>query len=77
VRLLSIDGITDPRNDRTDHDIEFSALYDLDDFPDTFQPHGEVTRGPAAIERELQLQQSILRELEGRQPYPAGLSAHT
>jgi hypothetical protein len=73
IRLLSVDGISDPRNDRTPHDDEFTALYDLDDFPDTFQPRDGVS-GSQAIEEELQLQQTILRELEGQQPYPAGLS---
>jgi hypothetical protein len=73
VRLYSIDGISDPRNDMTPHDNEFSALCNLEDFPDTFQPRGEAASGQAAIEEELELQQAILFELEGQQPYPAGL----
>jgi hypothetical protein len=73
IRLLSVDGISDPRNDRTPHNDEYTALYHLDDFPDTFRHRGEVDSGQIAIEEELKLQQTILRELEGQQPYPAGL----
>jgi hypothetical protein len=73
TRLLSLDGVTDPRNDRTIHDDDFAALHDLSGIAPTFLPTGDVSRSQHVIEEELTVQQTILRELEGNQPFPPGL----
>jgi hypothetical protein len=73
IRLLSLNGVTDPRNDRTIHDVEFATVLDLGGLPATFLPTGSVTSAQVTIESELTLQQQILRELEGTTPFPPGL----
>jgi hypothetical protein len=73
IRLLSLDGVTDPQNDRTIHDVEFATVLDLGGLPATFLPTGNVTSAQATIESELTLQQQIVRELEGTALFPPGL----
>ncbi len=73
IRLLSLDGVADPRNDRTIHDVEFATVLDLDGLPTAFLPTGSVTSAQATIESELTLQQQILRELEGTTQFPPGM----
>jgi hypothetical protein len=73
IRLLSLDGVSDPRNDRTIHDVEFAAVIDLDGLPSAFLPTNNVTSAHATIEGELTLQQQVLRELEGSAQFPPGL----
>ncbi len=73
VRLLSLDGVSDPRNDRTIHDVEFAAVVDLSGLPPAFLPTNNVTSAHITIENELTLQQQILRELDGSVQFPPGL----
>jgi hypothetical protein len=73
VRLLSLDGVSDPRNDRTIHDVEFAAVVDLGGLPLSFLPTNNVTSAHATIESELTLQQQVLRELDGSAQFPPGL----
>jgi hypothetical protein len=73
IRLLSLDGISDPRNDRTIHDVDYAAVLDLDGLAATFLPAGDVSSAHAVIERELSVQQQIIRELDGSQSFPPGV----
>jgi hypothetical protein len=72
IRLLSLDGHTDPRNDRTAMDDDYAALHDLSGLSASFLPNGDDT-GHQAIEEELTTQQQALRELEGTVAFPPGL----
>ncbi len=76
VRLLSADGLTDPRNDRTSLDAEFAIFNDLSDVPDTFmpQPSGQGEIEPATI-RFLDLYRVMLNEMEGRLEYSDDVAA--
>jgi hypothetical protein len=73
IRLLSLDGISDPRNDRTIHDVDYATILDLSGLAPTFLPDGDVSSAHAVIERELSVQQQIIRELDGSQSFPPGL----
>ncbi len=73
IRLLSLDGHTDPRNDRTAMDDDYAALHDLSGFSTSFLPNGDDI-GHQTIEEELTTQQQALRELNGTMPFPSGLS---
>jgi hypothetical protein len=73
IRLFSLDGTTDPRNDRTSHDYDYGALHDLAGFEPAFLPSGDISSGQMAIKNELTTQQQTLRELEGTQPFLPGL----
>ncbi len=73
VRLLSLDGVSDPQNDRTIHDNEFAAVLDLSGLPLPFMPTSNITSAQATIESELTLQQQVLRELKGTVLFPPGV----
>ncbi len=72
VRLLSTDGLADPRNDRTSLDADFAIFNDLSAIPETFLPRANP-RDENEIEpgiRFLDLYRTMLPEIEGRVDYP-------
>jgi hypothetical protein len=66
IRLLSLDGFTDPRNDNTEIDTEFIIIHDLTPFPTTFQASRDVQRNEVEILESTVVQyQRMMRELDG------------
>lgn len=74
IRLLSIDGTTDPRNDLTALDVEFAIFNDLSGVPDAFMPPAaprDVNNNtPHPGLAFLDLYRTMLNEIEGRVDFP-------
>jgi hypothetical protein len=69
VRLLSLDGLTDPRRDRVGLDDDYAILHALSAFDDAFQA-GSLRSNATTTEAELGAQQALVFGLEGRFPLP-------
>jgi hypothetical protein len=67
TRLLSLDGLSDPRNDRVELDEDFAILHDLSVFDNEFQAVSP-RNDPSSTEVELGTQQDLVFSLEGRFP---------
>jgi hypothetical protein len=66
IRLFSLDGFTDPRNDNTELDTEYIIIHDLTPFPATFQASRDEQRDEVeALESSVIQYQRMMRELEG------------
>jgi hypothetical protein len=66
IRLLSLDGFTDPRNDNSELDTEFIIIHDLAPFPTTFQASRNEHRNEIeALEAMVVQYQRMMRELDG------------
>ncbi len=70
VRLLSLDGLSDPRRDRVGLDDDFAILHDLSEFGETFQANYPPSNSTTTA-AELGAQQAIVFGLEGRFPLPS------
>jgi hypothetical protein len=71
-----MDGLSDPRNDRTELDTEFDILHDLSAFPETFQQSPNGNQDAPSLESSIVEYQRMMRELEGRESFPHDLSAY-
>jgi hypothetical protein len=67
VRMLSLDGLSDPRRDRVDLDDDYGILHDLSSLGETFQA-SFPGNDPSSTEAELGIQQNLVFGLEGRFP---------
>jgi hypothetical protein len=76
IRLLSTDGLRDPRNEKTDMDTEFDILHDLSVFPATFQAAGEIQQDFPSLEQAVAEYQKMMKRLEGRASFNHDLSAY-
>jgi hypothetical protein len=74
VRILSLDGLSDPRNDRVDLDEDYAILHDLSIFHNDFQA-AHPRNDPTTTEVELGAQQDLVFSLEGRFPLMPRLSS--
>jgi hypothetical protein len=74
--MLSADGLSDPRNDRTSLDADFAIFNDLTAAPEAFMPRPnprEENKADPGV-RFLDLYCTMLDEIEGRVDFPAELA---
>jgi hypothetical protein len=76
VRLLSIDGLSDPRNEQTELDTEFDILHDLSVLPTTFQASADGQQQIPSLEQSISEYQKMAKELDGRASFTHDLSAY-
>jgi hypothetical protein len=76
IRLLSTDGLRDPRNERTELDTEFDILHDLSEFPETFLPSVDSQQEAPSLELAVLEYKRMIKELEGRDSFVHDLSAY-
>ncbi len=67
TRILSLDGLSDPRHDRVELDEDYAILHDLSAFDNEFQAVSP-RNDPSSTEVELGAQQDLVFSLEGRFP---------
>ncbi len=77
ARLLSEDGITDPRNEWTELDAQFIILFELSSLPTAYQamaePNGPRPTTTSLAEGRMKLNQETIDQLDGRVPLPVSL----
>jgi hypothetical protein len=76
VRLFSIDGLQDPRNEQTELDSDYVILHDLSAVPATFQASGGNPNERPSLESAVLEYQTMMKELEGRVSFDQDLSAY-
>jgi hypothetical protein len=74
TRLLSLDGLSDPRRDRVALDEDFASLHALAGLEDEFQA-ADLRNDPTTTAAELGAQQDLVFSLEGRFPFMPRLSS--
>jgi hypothetical protein len=68
IRLFSLDGQSDPRNNMTELDTSYIIMSNLAPLSDSYQVHYGLRRGDAALHNVVAHQRDLVWELEGGPP---------